>query len=69
MEIKEDMNNNIIYKNIPTLELTKEQLEQCSKLFSENYGNYSEKSVIRPGERVKMGVSYYQKTMLKMIFL
>ena len=65
MEIKEDMKNNIIYKNIPTLDLTKEQLEQCSKLFSENYGNYSEKSVIRPGERVKMGVSYYQKNYVK----
>ena len=58
-------NFSIIYKNISTVDLSEKQLEQCSKLFSENYGNYSKKSEVRPGERVKMGVSYYKKNYVK----
>lgn len=51
----------ILYKNIPTKSLSDEQLEQCSKLFSENYGNYSDRSEIRPGQNVRMPVSYYRR--------
>lgn len=63
--MKEKVKSNIIYKNISTVDLSEKQLEQCSKLFSENYGNYSKKSEIRPGERVKMGVSYYKNNYVK----
>ncbi len=51
----------IIYKNISALDLSEDQLEQCSRLFSENYGNYSDRSAIRPGQNVKMPVAYYQR--------
>ena len=64
---KKTQNNNeealpeIVYINIPTLELSDEQLSQCAELFSLNYGNYSDKSEYRPGERIKMGTAYYRR--------
>ena len=53
------------YENIPTVCLTDDQLSQCATLFSENYGNYSKKSNIRPGERVRLGVKYYQENYVR----
>ncbi len=57
----DNQNLNILYKNISTLDLSDDQLEQCSRLFSENYGNYSSRSSVRPGQNVKMPVGYYRR--------
>lgn len=37
------------------------EIKQCSKLFSNNYGNYSIHSPIRPGEKIKLGVNSYNR--------
>ena len=53
--------NEISYINIPAEKLTDEQIRQCSELFSNHYGRYSNRSKMRPGEQVKMGAAYYKK--------
>ena len=51
----------IEYSAVNTLDLSEEEIEECSELFSLFYGKYSEKSEKRPGEQVKMGPKYYKK--------
>lgn len=58
-------NSDIVYTNVSTLQLSDEQLEKCAALFSENYGNYSLRSQIRPGENVRMGVAYYRNNYVR----
>ena len=55
----------IEYSNMRTLEMTEGQIEQCAALFSNNYGQYSKRSEIRPGERVKLSSAYYRKNYMK----
>ena len=55
----------IDYINVPTKELTVEQLKQCATLFSCNYGRYSNVSSRNPGEPVKMGMKYYKNNYVR----
>lgn len=50
----------IVYSTKKTVDLLKEEIKECSDLFSHSYGKYSAKSEIRPGEQVKMGSKYYE---------
>jgi len=34
--------------------LSQEELSECARLFSENYGMYRDESPIRPGQQIKM---------------
>ena len=50
----------IDYSTKRMLELTDDNIKECSELFSNSYGKYNQESDIRPGQQVKMGVSYYK---------
>ena len=50
----------IVYSAKNTVDLTKEEIKECSDLFSHSYGKYSAESEIRPKEQVKMGPKYYE---------
>lgn len=51
----------IQYSTKSTLEMTDEELQECSELFSTFYGKYSKESTRRPGEQIRMPASYYRK--------
>lgn len=51
----------IIYSARNTTDLSDEEIEECSELFSLFYGKYSDRSDIRPGEQVKLGPKYYKQ--------
>ena len=53
-------NDEIQYTNQKTQFLSDKVLTECAKLFSSNYGNYSEYSDIRPGQNVRLSASYYK---------
>ena len=59
-------NYKFYYKNKRIQYLTEKELKDCSILYSKNYGTYSEKSPLHPGEAIKMGVDYYKKHYFKM---
>lgn len=42
------------------IDLTPEELSQCSELFSQNYGKYSGKGDKQKGQQIKMGPKLYQ---------
>lgn len=48
-----------------TLDMTDEELKECSMLFNSFYGKYSKDSTRRPGEQIKMPVSYYRTNYCK----
>ncbi|MGN0389517.1 MAG: GNAT family N-acetyltransferase [Wujia sp.] len=48
-----------------TTDLSKQELEECSDLFSSFYGKYSKASNKRPGEQVKLSSSYYKRNYCK----
>ncbi len=53
---------NPVYKTIRCSAMTEEQMEACSKLFSENYGLYSGlDDVSKQGKHIKLPPSYYKK--------
>ena len=52
------------YKNKRVQDLTEKELRACSKLYSENYGEYSEASK-KAGEQIKMLPEYYRKNYFK----
>ena len=50
------------YMTIKCSSLTNEQLEDCSALFSANYGEYSGKDDLKKqGQRIKLSAGYYRK--------
>ncbi len=51
----------IQYSTKRTLDMTDEELQECSELFSSFYGKYSKASKRRPGEQIRMPASYYRK--------
>lgn len=51
----------ITYHIKNTIDLSEQEIEECSELFSHSYGTYSNKSETRPGEQVKMGPKYYKQ--------
>ncbi|MCM1327691.1 MAG: bifunctional N-acetyltransferase/class I SAM-dependent methyltransferase [Bacteroidales bacterium] len=51
----------ILYSVKNTVDLSEEEIEECSELFSLFYGRYSAQSKTRPGEQVKMGTNYYKQ--------
>ena len=56
----------IKYKDAKMCELTDDELKQCSQLFSENYGIYSEfLNDSRKGRNIKMSVNHYKKHYMK----
>lgn len=55
----------IQYSTKRTLDMTDEELEECSILFSSFYGKYSKDSLKRPGEQIRMPASYYRKNYCK----
>lgn len=56
------MNYQPVYKTIKCSALTDGQLEECSALFSVNYGEYSGKDKPeKQGKRIKLPASYYRK--------
>lgn len=56
------MNYHPIYKTIKCSALTDEQLEECSALFSANYGEYSGKDKPeKQRKRIKLPAGYYRK--------
>lgn len=58
----------IQYSTKKTTDMTEEELQECSVLFSSSYGKYSGESTIRPGEQIKMSVSYYHNNYCKSNF-
>lgn len=44
----------LIYRNDSVQILSQEELSECARLFSENYGMYRDESPIRPGQQIKM---------------
>ena len=55
----------IQYSTKRTLDMTDEELQECSVLFSSFYGKYSKDSAKRPGEQIRMPASYYRKNYCK----
>ncbi len=55
----------IQYSTKSTLNMTDNELQECSELFSSFYGKYSKESFRRPGEQIKMPASYYRKNYCK----
>ena len=51
----------IDYSTKRMLDLTDDNIKECSQLFSNSYGKYNKESNIRPGQQVKMGEAYYKK--------
>ena len=60
--------NEIEYSTKSTVDLTDSEIAECSELFSSFYGKYSDKSDFKPGERVKMGPTYYVRNYCKKDF-
>lgn len=58
-------NFEILYSTQSTLDMTDEELLECAQLFSSYYGKYSKESSRRPGEQIKLPVSYYRKNYCK----
>lgn len=44
----------IQYTTVPTLDLSEEEIKECSELFGEFYGRYNADSPIRPQEAIRM---------------
>lgn len=63
-DIKESVNmlNNedLQFHVMPFAELTEEDIEECSELYGENYGVYSELATT-PGKQIKMSANLYKK--------
>ena len=55
----------ITFTTKSTTDLSKQELEECSELFSSFYGKYSKASDRRPGEQVKLSSSYYERNYCK----
>lgn len=55
----------IQYSTKSTLNMTDEELQECSNLFSSFYGKYSSASTRKPGEQIRMPVSYYRNNYCK----
>lgn len=51
----------LTYRNDSVQILSQEELSECARLFSENYGMYRDESPIRPGQQIKMSETYYKK--------
>lgn len=51
----------ISYSSKCTMDLTDEEIKECSTLFSSFYGKYSKQSEKRPGEQIYLPPSYYKK--------
>lgn len=51
----------LTYRNDSVQILSQEELSECARLFSENYGLYRAESPIRPGQQIKMSETYYKK--------
>lgn len=54
------MKKEFLYITKPCLELTEQEFEQCSALFSQNYGKYSGKGDKKAGQPIKMGARLYK---------
>lgn len=57
------INENYNFINIYAHELSEKELQECSELYSNNYGFYSEHSPKNPGKRIKLSVSYYKNNL------
>lgn len=55
------MKKDFLYITKPCQELTDEEFEQCSALFSQNYGKYSGKGDKKAGQHIKMGPKLYKQ--------
>lgn len=51
----------IDYATKRMLDLSDDDIKECSELFSNSYGKYNEKSDRKPGQQVAMKESYYKK--------
>lgn len=51
----------INYKNKRIQDLTDKEFQECSELYSSNYGTYTSNSPHKPGQPIKMTVSYYKE--------
>ncbi len=60
-----DEGEEIQYSTKRTLDMSEEELQECSELFSSFYGKYSKESTRRPGEQIRMPASYYRKNYCK----
>lgn len=58
-------NSEIHYSTQSTLDMSDEELRECAQLFNSFYGKYSKESLRRPGEQIKMPVSYYRNNYCK----
>ena len=54
------INENYNFINIYAHELSEKELKECSELYSNNYGFYSQNSKKNPGQQIKLSVSYYK---------
>lgn len=62
---KKPLASEIEYSTQSTVDLSEEELKECSELFSTFYGKYSHDSDIRPGQNIKMGPRYYEENYCK----
>lgn len=63
--VKEQLIPEIEYSAKSTVDLSEEELGECSELFSTFYGKYSSNSAFRPGQNIKMGPHYYAENYCK----
>lgn len=59
-KIDSTMKKDFLYITKRCVDLTSEELEQCSELFSKNYGKYSGKGDKQAGQHIKMGPKLYK---------
>lgn len=55
----------IQYTTVPTLDLTDDEIQECSDLFGTFYGRYNADSPIRPQEQIKMPTRIYKENYCK----
>ena len=60
-----DVAKTIRYESRTAMNLTEGEIKACSELFSTSYGMYDEKSPVRPGEQIKMGIKHYREKYCK----
>lgn len=69
LKVKENRaKDEIEYSTKSTADLSEQEIAECSELFSSFYGKYSAESDFKPGERVKMGPTYYVRNYCKKDF-
>ena len=66
---KKPLVSEIEYSTKSTVDLSEEELKECSELFSTFYGKYRHDSDIRPGQNIKWVHVIMKRTIARRIFM